>query len=100
MTGVKVERLQDISEADAMAEGVCQFCEDSDRPGSWEGLSADDRAALVRAMYGSAVRAYHHLWQTINGPGSWDANPWIVAVTFTVYLQNVDAFLAAERRAA
>ncbi len=93
VTGVKIERLQDISEADAVAEGVCQFCEDSDQTGSWDGLSTDDRAMMVRVMYGSAARAYSHLWETINGSGSWDANPWIVAVTFTVHQQNVDAYL-------
>jgi len=100
VTGVKVERLQDISEADAMAEGVCQFCEDSDRPGSWTGLSPDDRAGMVRAMYGSPARAYQHLWEIINGAGSWDANPWVVAVSFRVHQQNVDAYLAREREAA
>ena len=96
VTDVRVERLQDISEADALAEGVCQFCEDSDRTGSWEGLSSEDRAMVVCAMYGSAVRAYSHLWDTINGAGAWDANPWVVAVTYRPHLLNVDAFLAQQ----
>jgi hypothetical protein len=30
------------------------------------------------------------LWETINGAGSWDANPWIAAVTFTVARRGDD----------
>jgi hypothetical protein len=64
VTGVKVERLQDISEADAMAEG-------------WNG-------PLTEIGYPTAkpVQWFSSLWDSINGPGSWDANPWVVAYTF------------------
>ena len=53
ITSVRVERLQDISEADAIAEGVYT-----------------DPAR-------SAYDAYAQLWDEINGPGSWAANPWV-----------------------
>lgn len=59
VTGVRVERLQDISEADARAEGV-------------EGLGQ---------MF-DARTAYAALWQSIHGPGSWAANPWVWCVEF------------------
>lgn len=62
ITGVRVKRLQDISEADAVAEGVTA--------GKYHGL---DRAN---------ARAYSYLWESINGPGSWDANPWVWVVEF------------------
>jgi hypothetical protein len=80
VTEVRVERLQDCSEADALAEGIGQF-------GRFFGLpDADwDEGEL------SAVAAYHRLWNSINGPGSWEANPWVVAVTFTVEKRNIDA---------
>ena len=61
VTGVKVERLQGISEADAIAEGIPQ----SD-------VSPPDMG----------VFAYRQLWESINGPGSWDANPWVWCVSF------------------
>jgi hypothetical protein len=61
ITGVRVERLQDISRGDAMAEG-CPFpnMAKGDNPRQW----------------------YAELWQSINGPGSWDANPWVWVVAF------------------
>lgn len=59
ITGVRVERLQDISISDAMAEGVGIQCESP-----------------------MAVMEYSLLWESINGPGSWDANPWVWVLTF------------------
>lgn len=62
ITAVRAERLQDISEADAQAEGVIL-----------KGTSRYD---------GVARDAFEALWESINGPGSWDANPWVWAITF------------------
>ena len=66
VTAVKVERLQDISEEDALAEGVGIM--DPHHP-----------PPPIRATY---AEMYRDLWDSINGPGSWDANPWVVAYTF------------------
>ena len=57
VTGVRVERLQDISEADAIAEGT-------------------------PFPFGGWVGGYQKLWESINGPGSWDLNPWVWVVEF------------------
>lgn len=65
IVSVRVERLQDISEADALAEGVSP-----DMGLCWQ--SGDD---TPRGMYGE-------LWESINGPGSWDTNPWVWVVEF------------------
>jgi hypothetical protein len=65
ITGVRVERLNDISEADAKAEGVS-----NDMPIAWQ--TGDD---TPRGMFGE-------LWQSINGPDSWDANPWVWVIEF------------------
>lgn len=64
ITDVRVERLQEISESDAKAEGV-------DITGI--GHSPPQR---------KHQRAYAILWNKINGPGSWEANPWVWALTF------------------
>lgn len=69
ITGVRVERLQDISEVDAQAEGT---------PADL--LPMD----VSRMPYLSSIEAgrYAALWESINGPGSWDANPWVWVVEF------------------
>jgi hypothetical protein len=64
ITDVRVERLQDISAADAKAEGVARpdlngWCDE----GKW-------------------VSQFAWLWQSINGPDSWDANPWVWVIEF------------------
>ena len=66
VTAVKVERLQDISEADAKAEGAEPYR-----------LPVHPDREHLRHVDG-----YHALWESINGPGSWDANPWVWCVSF------------------
>lgn len=78
VTAVRVERLQDISEADAIAEGIVHEVRDPDlgdggRPG-WRW--AENEYA------GSAVHGYELLWEHINGSSSWDVNPWVWVVEF------------------
>jgi hypothetical protein len=75
LTGVRVERLQDIGEADAMAEGTpCYVC-----GGPMNGISEDDCHCFHRRAQPSDYRL---LWVSINGPGSWDLNPWVWCVSF------------------
>ena len=63
ITAVRVDRLQSISEADARAEGVT--------PNAFERMNDNWGGVL-----------YRRLWEQINGPGSWDANPWAWVVEF------------------
>ena len=78
ITEVRVERLQDISEADAMAEGIIAH-----RKGGWH---TEQPPAGIEGSnhfgFKTARDAYGVLWESINGPGSWDANPWVWAVSF------------------
>lgn len=76
---VSVERLQDITEEAAEAEGVCHFVEEHDGSGSWAGLSSADRAPLVGQIYGSPRKAFQHLWETLHGTEAWAANPGVTA---------------------
>lgn len=69
LTGVRIERLQDISEADAMAEGSRSWALEQDTP-------VKDIAA------GETRLIFRQLWEQINGPDSWDANPWVWVVEF------------------
>jgi hypothetical protein len=68
VTGVRVERLQTITEADARAEGV-------ERTDELTG-TADDILSLRHA--------YSLLWEQINGAGSWESNPFVWCISFSV----------------
>jgi len=68
---VRVERLIEISNDDAIAEGVVY------RDSCW--FATDDPKALP---WMTASGAYRELWESINGPGSWDANPWVWVIQF------------------
>lgn len=70
ITGVRVERLQDISDEDCIAEGCGATREAIGVP-----MTTPTGETIPRAMF----RA---LWESINGPGSWDANPWLWVITF------------------
>lgn len=70
ITGVRVERLQAINHMDALAEGVGLNPSAAHVP-----MTTPAGESLPRAMF----RA---LWEQINGPGAWDANPWVWVVEF------------------
>lgn len=87
VTEVRVQRLQEISEADAVAEGVIFNADQPD----------DGRQRHCIPMGGGEViggwtarDCYADLWKTLHGPSSWDANPWVVAVSFDVRKGNID----------
>lgn len=58
VTGVRVERLQDISTHDCWAEGIPSSPDVNPR------------------------HEYEELWTSINGPGSWKVNPWVWCIEF------------------
>ena len=74
VTDVRVQRLQEISETDARAEGAIAL-------GADESPDPDHR---------SFVWGFSTLWNSLHGPDAWDANPWVVALTFTVHRCNID----------
>lgn len=80
---VRVQRLQAINEADAIAEGIA---ENVDEP-KFRWAARPD----CTVWYPDPIAAYAFLWTEINGPGSWDANPWVITTTFTVATRNIDA---------
>jgi hypothetical protein len=65
VTGVKIERLQAISYDDCLAEGIDH-------------------------EYPKAKAQFRDLWAGIHGEAEWMANPWVVAVTFTIRSENID----------
>lgn len=79
VTGVRVERLQDISEADAVAEGVFRKVGTTQLGDVVETATGGE---LIYAVPTQARKEYRRLWDTINGDGAWAANPWVWVVTF------------------
>ena len=86
VTDVRVQRLQEISEDDARAEGI-------------EPLKSG-RGYYDPTMSHGAVRAGHYftyaktafetLWNSIHGPDAWAENPWVAAISFDVKHGNID----------
>lgn len=75
ITDVRVEQLQDITDADSQAEGApCYVC-----GGALDGRSESDCHCFHRKAF---VHDFRLLWESINGPESWSANPWVWVVEF------------------
>lgn len=75
ITNKRVERLQDISEDDAMCEGINKV------------FFTKRGIATPESMEAFANKGYHKkgftlLWNSINGPESWSANPWVWVIEF------------------
>jgi len=86
ITGVRVERLQDISEADALAEGISSVRTpewDACHFPVWHREFEQVRATGAKPPLGPMPsQAYAALWDEINGPGAWALNPWVWVVEF------------------
>lgn len=98
ITAVQVEHLQDITESDAMDEGVpldadypCELgvwrngfpCPACSGQGVHPALGKDYGVTEVDcARCDDAKKRFSLLWESIYGAGSWDANPWVWAVEF------------------
>ncbi len=71
IAAVRVERLNDCSEADAIAEGIAAELE------GWTDYSNPSCQMCL-----NPVDSYRTLWDSINGAGAWEANPWVWVVEF------------------
>lgn len=67
ITDIRIERLNAISEKDSISEGVDGEKEAADIGCTW---------------HEKPKRAYRRLWESINGKGSWDLNPWVWMIEF------------------
>ena len=94
ITDVRVERLQEISEEDAKAEGVsdiipCPACNGNDDKLMNDGCCVCEHSGRIRiggelgSLYGYRD-GFMGLWNSIYGPGSWELNEWVWVVSFKV----------------
>lgn len=78
ITALRIERLTEITEADAIAEGVEQRTLGTAK--FWRGYAADEEGTPGIAL--TARESFASLWSVINGEKSWNANPWVWVVSF------------------
>lgn len=85
---VRVQRLHEISEADCIAEGA--------RVKGWASFGEFNslNGVMVHtdqpAVYATPRCWYRQLWDDIHADVKWDDDPWVVALTFTVAIGNID----------
>jgi hypothetical protein len=75
IVSVRVERLQEITEADALAEGIFYHKPDGIHH---SGYRYDESSPC----HPTAVNAYSWIWASINGPESWVENPFVWVIEF------------------
>jgi len=86
VTAVKVERLNDISEDDAIAEGVTPH----PAGGFWvPGVEHPD-PNFPWLSRPTAREMYAALWDTIHGSGAWSANPFVPVYSYSFIPKNID----------
>lgn len=79
IVSVRVERLKDISEEDAIAEGIESF---RPVPGDGDPVTRYRNYTEPAQWKWSPIESYKTLWNSINGPESWDKNPWVWVIEF------------------
>jgi hypothetical protein len=80
---VRVERVQDISEEDAIAEGILKL-NSSLQQLLMDGVQYFDYSKKLELFNDGvpAKESYKSLWESINGEGSWEKNPWVWVIEF------------------
>lgn len=83
ITDVRVERLRDISEEDAIAEGIER---EGDGFRAYQVIHSGPHKGEAHPynciLNGHARTSYEELWESINGKGSWNKNPWVWVIEF------------------
>lgn len=87
---VRVQPLQDISQADCLAEGAPI---DANFHDSSADKSSPPMVRLNNWTWETPRAWYHRLWDELHGAGAWDTNPFVVALTFRVVRSNIDALM-------
>lgn len=83
ITGIKVERLQDISDDDCLKEGIHVHNPEPGNP-NFIGYAYDATPGtnVKRWWFHTPREAFAALINRVSGPHTWDCNPWVIAYTF------------------
>lgn len=83
VTDIRIERLNEISESDAVAEGILDMFYGKDIAGNAY-FNYMDKKGGWDCVADDAIHSYQTLWQKINGINSWSENPFVWVYTFKV----------------
>jgi hypothetical protein len=85
VTATKMEPAQAITAADAVMEGIAPLPQQdaADPSAWWESAPGENQARTAAASFAK-------LWQVLHGRDSWNLNPEVVAMSFTVEQRNID----------
>lgn len=98
VTEVRRQRLQDLTDADAQAEGIIGAGQLWGQFDAWRPTTDATPACDIRFAANSPVGAFYLLWEHLHGKGSWDANPEVVALTFKVHRREPGQPIAEDAR--
>lgn len=83
ITGVKIERLQAISEEDCLREGIQECFPFIDRNSNYKVRTFQYfKRGIVRKRISPASRCFAYLIDDICGKGTWVSNPWVFVYSF------------------
>jgi len=82
LTGVKSEKLKEISHEDVLAEGISS-------EQAYEAIAGQSRYFIGEAYQ----KAYAALWDKLHGSGAWDVNPFVWVLRFKVHHCNIDELI-------
>jgi hypothetical protein len=85
VTATKIEPVQEISDTDAIAEGICR------EPRAGMGFSWTVNINKKTCPGDTPKEAFASFWCFLNGAGQWETNPEVVTLTFAVHKRNIDA---------
>lgn len=92
VVSIRPERLNDITEADAVAEGV----ESKNTVISLKSKKVYRNYSNPNIYCTSAKNSFQTLWYSINGFGSWSRNPWVWRIEFESLAEMPAGFLATK----
>ena len=80
---IRVERLQEISESDAIAEGIIEILPQMySQYREWKNYINADNPHGYKSDYNNPINSFKSLWQSINGKDSWNVNPFVWVYEF------------------
>lgn len=82
ITNIRVERLQDISDEDCMAEGIRRFGKEYVRFKKEYCYTCQNYAVTDFYSFSTPREAYAALIDKISGKGTWESNPWVFVYDF------------------